>query len=345
MNKLENILNGLRDSPYVREKKFENGISSFNFTRKAFQDKCWTNMSIKARGLFIDTINMRIKARSYDKFFTVDERRETEWQHIKEEWTYPITAYVKENGYLGICSWNIDRTLFCASKSSIDGIYAERFREILEQTLGYKTQDFCERLRRENLSAIFEVIDPENDRHIIEYDKPQVILLDLVYNEWEPGDLEFLNKSYEVLQIWGAVFNLPIKRKVQTFWSAEALENFYQEVTSVDYKYHNEYIEGFVLEDSDMRHVKIKTDFYNYWKCLRSAIPAARKGTAFNYSRIDTNKHPYMWNVLALIAREAPAYYDLYEEDINIIDIRNKYERLCKGPQLRPGECRHGICY
>jgi hypothetical protein len=33
---LENIVAGLRNSPYVKEKDLGNGISSFNFTRKAF---------------------------------------------------------------------------------------------------------------------------------------------------------------------------------------------------------------------------------------------------------------------------------------------------------------------
>lgn len=323
---LKDIVAGLRNSPYVKEKELENGISSFNFTRKAFWDHHWTDMSVKARGLFIDTINMRVKAHSYDKFFTINERRDTELDYIKENWVYPIAAYVKENGYLGICSWNEDGTLFCASKSTTEGEYAKRFQELLELALGDKKEKFCEWLQSENLSAVFEVIDPEFDVHIIEYNEPRVILLDLIYNEWESGDLNFLNKDYGVLEVWGKVFDLKIKEFAGTIWNAEELQKFYDEVTAVDYQYNGKYIEGFVLEDLDMRHVKIKTDYYNYWKTLRAAIPAARKGTEFNYERINLKTHPYMWNVLALIAKVAPKYYDFYGKDIDIITIRKKYE-------------------
>ena len=80
---LKDIVAGLRNSPYVKEKELGNGISSFNFTRKAFWDHHWTDMSVKARGLFIDTENMVVRARSYDKFFNLGERRDTELDYIK----------------------------------------------------------------------------------------------------------------------------------------------------------------------------------------------------------------------------------------------------------------------
>lgn len=320
---LEKILAGLRDSPYVREKELDNNISSFNFTRKAFWKQRWTDMSVKARGLFIDTKNMRVKARSYDKFFHLGERRETELNYIAENWEYPITAYVKENGYLGICSWNEDGTLFCASKSTTEGIYAERFREILESTLRDKIQDFSEHLRRENLSAIFEVIDPEYDSHIIEYSFPEVVLLDLVYNEWEPGDLEFLNKSYEVLKTWGIKYGLAIKEYASIIWNKEELENFYQEITNKNF---TRRIEGFVLEDLNMHHVKIKTDYYNYWKSWRPVIAAVRKGNEVKYDKIDFVNHPESSYILWLIDTFANHYYAIHEKDLPIINLQKLYK-------------------
>ena len=54
-------LEALRQSPYIKEKKLDNHISSFNFTRKAFWGKHWSNISIKARGLFIDTRFHRVR--------------------------------------------------------------------------------------------------------------------------------------------------------------------------------------------------------------------------------------------------------------------------------------------
>lgn len=321
-----NYLEALQNSPYVYEKILENGISSFNFTRKAFWDKNWTNISVKARGLFIDTINGRVKARSYDKFFNVGERRETELSEI-DKWRegYYVNIYVKENGYLGICSWGEDQNLFCASKSTNQGWYAERFREILISTLGDKVQNFNEALRKENLSAVFEVIDPENDSHIIEYDTPQVILLDLIYNEWEPGEIEFVNKSYEILKIWGIDFGLQVKKQATQLWNYEEIVDFYNEVTAPGYKYNGHYIEGFVIEGVNGQHAKVKTDYYNYWKSLRNAIPMARKNLPFNYKNLNFEIHPEAQDVLNLIAHVAPRYYEIHNEDISIINVRKLY--------------------
>lgn len=318
----------LRESPYIYEKHLGNGISSFNFTREAFWGKHWNAVTIKARGLFVDTINHRVKARSYDKFFHVDERRETELSKI-DKWRdgYYVDVYVKENGYLGICSWEEDGNLFCASKSTNQGWYAERFREILIDTLGDKVQKFNEALREENLSAVFEVIDPENDSHIIEYKKPQVILLDLIYNEWEPGDLEFLNKSYEILKIWGILYNLKVKKRAFQIWNYKQLINFYNSVTAPGYKYNGHYIEGFVIEGLNGRHAKIKTEYYTFWKQMRNAIVCARKEKEYNPKGFETKDHPEYDKLIAYIARMAPTYYDTYGEDINVIKLREGFEK------------------
>lgn len=324
---LENVINDLRNSPYVYERTLGDYISSFNFTRSAFWDRHWTNITTKARGLFIDTKNMRVKARSYNKFFNLDERRETELQNICETWEYPITAYVKENGYLGICSWNEDGTLFCASKSTREGIFAERFRAILEATLGENVEKFARHLQKENLSAVFEVIDPEYDTHIIEYNKPKVILLDLVYNEREPGDLNFLNKSYEILETWGTVFGLEIKKRAAIIWDTEELENFIYKVIAPGYQYNGKWIEGFVLEDIDMRHVKIKTEHYNYWKSWRPVITAVRKGNKVKTERINFDSRPESKRILWLIEKYASQYYNAHGKDMSLITLQHLYKK------------------
>ena len=320
-------LKALRESPYVYEKKLNNGISSFNFTREAFWGKHWTDMAVKARGLFIDTVNYRVKARSYDKFFHVGERRETELSEI-DKWRdgYYVTAYVKENGYLGICSWDKDDTLFCASKSTDEGWFADRFREILLETLGDNVKDFSHYLHFENLSAVFEVIDPENDAHIIEYDKPQVILLDLIYNEWEPGDLYFLNKCYEILDMVGIRFGLQVKKRAAELWSYEDIVNFYNKVTAPGYKYKGHFIEGFVLEGANGEHAKIKTEYYTFWKQMRNAITCARKGKKYNPHGFELKDHPEFDALMTYIAKMAPAYYNAYGKDINVIDLRKGFE-------------------
>ena len=50
------VVDQMRQNKYIYEKKYGD-ISSFNFTSEAFYDKKWNEQTIKARGLFINTVN------------------------------------------------------------------------------------------------------------------------------------------------------------------------------------------------------------------------------------------------------------------------------------------------
>ena len=62
----------MRRNKYIVEKQFGN-ISSFNFTREAFDGKAWNQQTVLARGLYIDTKRMKVAARGYNKFFSISE--------------------------------------------------------------------------------------------------------------------------------------------------------------------------------------------------------------------------------------------------------------------------------
>lgn len=118
------LLQKLRESSLIKERTFGD-ISSFNFTKEAFFHQKWTNLTCKARGLFIDTRNYRIYARSYDKFFNYKEREECSDKALKEDLAYPVNVFVKENGFLGIVSANyladsVDSQNFTKSIESAD---------------------------------------------------------------------------------------------------------------------------------------------------------------------------------------------------------------------------------
>lgn len=69
---ISDIVIQMRNNKYIQEKEFSN-ISSFNFTRDAFYKGHWDEQTIKARGLYIDTQRMEIRARGYEKFFSIQE--------------------------------------------------------------------------------------------------------------------------------------------------------------------------------------------------------------------------------------------------------------------------------
>ena len=95
-------------------------ISSFNFTRDAFYKKEWNEQTTKARGLFVDTRTNEIVVRGYEKWFRVNEVEETKIMNLKDTLKFSVTAYVKENGFLGLISYNkdTDDLMFATKKIS-----------------------------------------------------------------------------------------------------------------------------------------------------------------------------------------------------------------------------------
>ena len=90
---------------------------------------------MRARGLFLNTLTNEIVIRAYDKFFNIGERRDTELAALEQTMTFPVRAWVKENGFLGLVGYDSAAGgLVMASKSTTEGDYAAAFRrEFLEQ--------------------------------------------------------------------------------------------------------------------------------------------------------------------------------------------------------------------
>ena len=274
--KIYNLIKDLRSSKYIYEKELGNNISSFNFTKEAFYNHIWDQMTTKARGIFIDTEKNKIVARSYDKFFQVNERKETNLEEVKNTMSYPITFYVKYNGFLGILSI-VDNEFFFASKSTNTGEYVEYFKTIFYQTFAEKTiNNIKEKINKENVTFVFEVIDPINDPHIIKYAKPNLILLDIIKNT-----SEYKKESFESLQNFANKNNIQVKEKAYVAKTKEEFAKIINEVTLENYKWNNQYIEGFVIEDSKDFMLKIKSNYYTTWKYLRTKMETALKNQKF----------------------------------------------------------------
>ena len=274
--KIYNLIKDLRNSKYIYEKELGNNISSFNFTKEAFYNHIWDQMTTKARGIFIDTEKNKIVARSYDKFFQVNERKETKIEELENTISYPVTFYVKYNGFLGILSI-VDNELFFASKSTNTGEYVEYFKTIFYQTFAEKTiNKIKEKINKENVTFVFEVIDPINDPHIIKYAKSNLILLDIIKNT-----SEYKKESFEFLQKFANKNNIQVKEKAYVAKTKEEFTKIINEVTLENYKWNNQYIEGFVTEDSKDFMLKIKLNYYTTWKYLRTKMETALKNQKF----------------------------------------------------------------
>lgn len=167
------------------------------------------------------------------------------------------------------------KTLFVTTKSSPDGDFAGWLRENLEAQVPAETLEAMKEYAKEhNVSFVFECVDMKNDPHIIEYPENKLFLLDVVYNE-----MECKKYGYEKLCDVAKQFGLTPKEKAYVLESWQDFFDWYYEVTSEDYKYNGNHIEGFVVEGADGYMVKLKLSYYNFWKFMRSiAHEAIRKG-------------------------------------------------------------------
>lgn len=257
------VVDKLRQNRYIYEKQLGN-ISSFNFTRDAFYDKKWNEQTTKARGLFIDTANGIVVARSYPKFFNVNERPETRFGMLQYKLKFPVTVYVKENGFLGMVSYNPETDdFFIASKSTTEGDFAGWLRDMFFKNVKNpdKLKDY---LKRKNVTLVFECVDMANDPHIIKYDTFHLFLLDVVKNQ-----LDFEKLPYTQVVELGNEYGFEVKTRAVQLQNWHEFRDWYNDVLAEDYQFNGRIIEGFVVEDSVGFMVKIKLDYYKLWKHMR----------------------------------------------------------------------------
>lgn len=263
----------LRSNRYIQEKKFGN-ISSFNFTGKAFYNKVWDEQTTKARGLYLDTLKGKVVARAYDKFFNINERPETKFDMLQYKLQFPVTAYVKENGFLGIVSYNeYEDDLFIASKSTIDSPFAQWLKEMLyEKVSSDNIQKMKEFIKEQNVSFVFECVDMKNDPHVIEYPKNELFLLDIIKN-----DLDLSKYEYDAMVDIADQFGLTPKEKAFEIATWQEFFDWYHDILDEDYEYSGRKIEGFVIEDRVGYMTKLKLTYYNFWKFMRGISHEAIK--------------------------------------------------------------------
>lgn len=310
----KSIIGDLEHSSLIHKKDLGDGIVSYNFSREAFYSQKWNKLTTTARGLFVDTKTNKVVARSYPKFFEAEQHPSTQWRNLEKNLKFPVTAYLKENGFLGIVSvWNDQ--LFVASKSTNQGDYALNFQRILN------TQINCDKLKEylkaNNCSAIFECIDPFKDPHIIEYTKEKVVLLDIVQN-----DFTDTFKSYdEVFNVAKEIGCKP-KEMCKIFNTFEELKSF---VEAFDKDDKNE-IEGFVFVDQNNFMLKYKTSFYKFWKEMRKMKEYINKGSNKEYCSTKISlpgQYKLMHNLFSFMTNIKQGGIDL--DTLSIIDIRNMY--------------------
>lgn len=316
LNPVEKFVKGLQKHPYVQETELPNNISSFNFTRKAFKGKKWDEVNVKARGLFINKKTNEIVNRGYEKFFNVNERTATKVTTLADSLKFPVVAYEKENGYLGLVGYDLqtERLIFSSKSLTHDtgSPHAKWLQEMFYKTFTVEqAEEIADYIKNNNVSLIFEVILPEKDPHIIEYPCDKLVLLDIVKRQ-----LTFQKLPYGEVWEFANQYGVAYKRKAFTFSNWTDFYRWYL-ASNKDMTIQKE---GYVIEDSTGFMFKLKLPYYNFWKQMRGIKHKV------------ANKHSHMVNTGSLITPLHSNFFAWaktkdkdYLKDNSIIKIRNDF--------------------
>ena len=174
---------------------------------------------------------------------------------------------------------------------------------------------------------LFEVIDQQFDPHIIEYDTPHLVLLDVVYNEiafrkisynaWIGDDLIGISQR----------FDLNLKKYVNQFMDWQGFYDFYIKASAPGYVYDGHFIEGFVFEDSAGFMTKLKTDYYSFWKHMRSVADGVRRfGSIKSTGQLTDAQSNLFYGFLRDKYTNDEAFRDWHNENgYDIISLRKEF--------------------
>lgn len=277
-------VNNLIISRLVKVKECNPNLLSLNFGENVFRKKIWNDVTIKARGLFVDKISGEVKLRSYNKFFNMNEMKETIQDTLKETLSYPVIVKIKENGFLGLISV-IDDEFVLATKSTTGGDWKTYFEELWNREKDEVKQELKEFIKRENCTLLFEV-KSFKDKHIINFNKEELVLLDVVKNdlnlnghnidvEYSNNSLKFIDKNYLLPLNSNIIRIVEVYKIINAF---DEVEHLYSIASRTSFKN-----EGFVFTDSNGFMFKLKSEYYNVWKGARKCYLEYKKNPTQNF--------------------------------------------------------------
>ena len=317
------LINEMIAHSYITVKECDYNLISLNFNREAFNKKKWNDLTIKARGLFVDKDSGEVKIRSYNKFFNYGERH-INLGYLNKYATYPIRVFKKYNGFLGLASV-IDGNVVLTSKSVTSGKYKDIFQSIWDKLESDVKEVLKKTMIENNCTAVFEVVSPEYDPHIIKYDKEHLYLLDFIENKLDLDthniDLEFSENLMKKVEFSSSI--LTKKEELTRLENYDDLYNFLDEKTKS-----LEEFEGYVLCDNSGLMFKFKLPYYNLWKERRGWLEKYRtallKGKRIEVKEIEKDENRHFKKFLLKLGKDKL-------QGLSIIDVREMYEESLKG--------------
>ena len=317
-NTANELINEMIGHKFITVKECDHNLISLNFNREAFNKKKWNDLTIKARGLFVDRDSGEVKIRSYNKFFNYGERH-INLGYLHKYATYPIRVFKKYNGFLGLASV-VNNEVVLTSKSVTSGKYKDIFQDIWDKVEDEVKELLKQTMIENNCTAVFEVVSPEYDPHIIKYDKEHLYLLDFIENKLDLDthniDLEFSEKLMKKVEFSSTI--LTKKEELTRLENYDELYNFLHEKTMS-----LEEFEGYVLCDNSGLMFKFKLPYYMLWKGRRTWLERYRtallKGKRIEIKDIEKDENRHFKKFLLKLGKDKL-------QGLSIIDVREMYE-------------------
>ncbi len=316
-NTANELINEMIGHKFITVKECDYNLISLNFNREAFNKKKWNDLTIKARGLFVDKDSGEVKIRSYNKFFNFGERH-VNLGYLNKYATYPIRVFKKYNGFLGLASV-VNNEVVLTSKSVTSGKYKDIFQNIWNKVEDSVKELLKQTMIKNNCTAVFEVVSPEYDPHIIKYDREHLYLLDFIENKLDLDthniDLGFSENLMKKVEFSSNL--LTKKEELTRLENYDELYNFLHEKTMS-----LEEFEGYVLCDNSGFMFKFKLPYYTLWKERRGWLERYRsalsKGKKVEVTEKDEHRH--FKKFLLKLGKDKL-------EGLSIIDVRELYEK------------------
>ena len=317
-NTANKLINEMIEHKFITVKECDYNLISLNFNREAFNKKKWNDLTIKARGLFVDRDSGEVKIRSYNKFFNFGERH-VNLGYLNKYATYPIRVFKKYNGFLGLASV-VNNEVVLTSKSVTSGKYKDIFQSIWDKVENEVKELLKQTIIENNCTVVFEVVSPEYDPHIIKYDKEHLYLLDFIENKLDIDthniDLEFSENLMKKVEFSSDL--LTKKEELTRLENYDELYNFLHEKTMS-----LEEFEGYVLCDNSGLMFKFKLPYYMLWKGRRTWLERYRtallKGKRIEIKDIEKDENRHFKKFLLKLGKDKL-------QGLSIIDVREMYE-------------------
>ena len=151
-------------------------LAIYSYGRKAVFGNIWDDITTKTRGLIVDVTTNEIIARSYEKFFSVEQMPQLLNEAEKEELSgnQPIITE-KVNGCLGTF-WRYGLHWGIATKGSFHSPHAKFATEWMEKHI----EEHGKLVFPEGYTPVFEIICQEIQPHVIKYEHDGLVLLNFI---------------------------------------------------------------------------------------------------------------------------------------------------------------------